>query len=181
MSYQLNELRQIAGTSDNSYRPGQWSAGDLMGLGFGMVVLFGAISLVSTKLGDRPQPVQMAKSKVQMQLDQSPPTGKTMVIAGKAYTSIYDNDATASIKPAEPAPSSIRRVGSAYSVPSQSKPQNQASFIQKYSQPAQAKPQIASPAKTRLSQAETTSTKGLSPIRALPMPKPAEPDYWDKR
>jgi hypothetical protein len=179
VSYSLDELRQMVSATPTARAEGQWGSGDLLGLGLSIIVLFGATNLLTYKLGERYKPLQMAKSKNEILLDQSPPTGQTIVIAGKTYTAPLDSDMTASISPAKPA---IRTVGSAYPNPQQQKLQNQVRFNHYHSTLAQPKKvQASEPSKTRLSQAQTTNSKGLSPIRPLPMPKPAGPEYWDKR
>ena len=161
----------------------------MLGYGLGLVVLVGSAGLVSSKLGQNSPSQLIAKNKLETQLDHLPANAQTKLMAGTAQISkdqISNSDVTGSIA-THPPHQNVRPVGSPYSPAQQAKPQNQAQLMGKLPPMPQAKAdergkipaQASTPPKSKVPRAETTSTKGLSPIR--PLPKIADTYDWDQR
>ena len=204
MSYQLSELRRMGSSARPAPALSLGRAGTLFGYGLGLVVLMGSASLLTYKLGQSSPSQLMAKSKSETQLDHLPAAGQPSLVAGTAQnsksqltkaeiskaqfskTQISTSDVTGSIAP-HPPHQNVRSVGSPYSPAPPVKLQNQAQLIHKLPPTPQAKAdeqpktqvQASTPPKSKVPRAETTSTKGLSPIR--PLPKIADTYDWDQR
>ncbi|NDA46154.1 MAG: hypothetical protein EBY21_02525 [Alphaproteobacteria bacterium] len=194
VSYQLSELRRMGSSARPAPALSLGRAGTLFGYGLGLVVLMGSASLLTYKLGQSSPSQLMAKSKSETQLDHLPAAGQPSLVAGTAQnsksqfskTQISTSDVTGSIAP-HPSHQNVRSVGSPYSPAPPVKLQNQAQLIHKLPPTPQAKAdeqpktqvQASTPPKSKVPRAETTSTKGLSPIR--PLPKIADTYDWDQR